>query len=147
MANNAPTTIEFSTCVCLRLRKVTRKVTQIYDRALEPAGLTITQFSVLAHVSKKADRSIGELANRMMMDQTTLTRVLRPLERQGLVELVGAREDRRRRILLPTRLGRKAFADAVPLWRQAQADLTKLLGKHNYHALGSSLGLSIAKLS
>jgi len=137
----------FASCACHELRKVTRKVTQLYDRTLERVGLTGTQFSVLTNLEAKADLSVGELATRLVMDPTTLTRILRPLERQGYVEMVELREDRRRRIALLTKLGRKKLADALPLWRRAQSQLVKVLGKSQYVELQRSLAGTLSRLS
>ncbi len=72
-------------CICARLRRTTRRVSQIYDRHLEPHGLTISQFGVMVQVRVSDAPSIGQLAERMVMDPTTLTRALRPLERRGLL--------------------------------------------------------------
>jgi DNA-binding MarR family transcriptional regulator len=137
---------ETAGCACLRLRKVTRRVTQLYDQALAPAGLTGPQFSVLAHLRDAADVSIGELAERMVMDPTTLTRALRPLERDGLVAVVPAEDDRRRRVIVLTAAGRAAFRRAVPLWREAQRELARQLGREGFRSLVSSLDFSLGRL-
>ena len=71
-------------CSCLRLRRTTRRVTQIYDRLLEPAGLTVNQFGLLARLYganlRREILPIGTLAERVGMDPTTLNRSLKPLE-------------------------------------------------------------------
>ena len=137
---------ETAGCACLRLRKVTRRVTQLYDQALQPAGLTGPQFSVLAHLRDATDVSIGELAERMVMDPTTLTRALRPLERDGLVAVVPGEDDRRRRVIVLTAAGRAAFRRAVPLWREAQRELARQLGRDGFGFLVSSLDFSLGRL-
>ena len=137
---------ELTGCTCLQLRKLTRKVTQIYDLALEGVGLTSTQFSVLAYLSLKTDLSMAELAGRLLMDPTTLTRVLRPLEREGDVEVLSSREDRRRRAVVITKKGRRRFAAALPLWRQAQTDVRALLGRQNLGALNAALSTSLSRI-
>ena len=142
-----PAPLEETTgCACLRLRKVTRRVTQLYDHALSPAGLTGPQFSVLAHLKGATDLSIGELAERMVMDPTTLTRALRPLERDGLVAVVPGEHDRRRRVIMLTAAGRAAFRQAVPLWREAQRELARVLGRDGFRSLVSSLDFSLGRL-
>src|SRR4051812_39261828 len=77
-------------CTCMRLRRASRRITQIYDELLAPAGLTVTQFGLLANLRACA-LSIGALASRLGMDPTTLTRNLRPLQARGLAE-IGAAE-------------------------------------------------------
>ena len=71
-------------CTAARVRKASRRVTQIYDRHLAPFDLTIAQFGLLAQLREVSGASVGELADRMIMDATTLSRNLRPLERRGL---------------------------------------------------------------
>ena len=148
MRQNSSTDAEQTAgCACLRLRKVTRRVTQLYDQALAPAGLTGPQFSVLAHLRGADDVSIGELAERMVMDPTTLTRALRPLERGRLVAVVASARDRRRRVIMLTAAGRATFRRAVPLWRQAQLELARQLGRDGFRSLVSSLDFSLARLA
>ena len=84
-----------SGCTCMRLRKASRRVSQIYDRSLEPLGLTVTQFSLLGHLGSFDGIGIGALAEKLVMDPTTLTRNLRPLQRQGFVVLAADPHDRR----------------------------------------------------
>jgi MarR family len=76
-------------CSCLRWRRITRRVTRIYDHLLEPVGLTVNQFGLLARLYGANLRQeilpIGSLAERMGMDATSLNRCLKPLEVQGFV--------------------------------------------------------------
>ena len=74
-------------CTCARLRRTARRLTRAYDRALRPSGLRLTQYSVLANVTRAGGLSITELAERLAMDRTTLTRNLRPLEAAGWVRV------------------------------------------------------------
>src|SRR5882724_8925118 len=80
---------EVAQCSCLRFRRVTRRITQIYDRLLEPAGLTVNQFGLLARLYGASLRRevlpISTLAERVGMDPTTLNRSLKPLEKAGFV--------------------------------------------------------------
>ena len=80
---------EIAQCSCLRLRRISRRMTQIYDRALEPGGLTINQFGMLGRLYGARLRneilSISALADRLGMDPTTLNRSLRPLEKAGFI--------------------------------------------------------------
>lgn len=134
-------------CACLQLRKVTRKVTQMYDRALEPAGLTTAQFSTLSFVGRTADPSVGDIAARLVMDQTTATRLLKPLLRDRLIELAAAKDDRRRRAVRLTPKGRKKYEEALPLWRAAQAKLGETLGRKRFRALWETLESSLVQLA
>jgi DNA-binding MarR family transcriptional regulator len=134
-------------CTCRRLRKVTRRVTQIYDQALAPLDLTITQFGLLAYLAAYGEVSIGELAEESVMDPTTLTRTLQPLERRRLIRIATARDDRRRRNVTLTETGRATFRDAVPLWRKAGVQLGDVLGTRGRTALDQSLEAALQHLT
>jgi DNA-binding MarR family transcriptional regulator len=146
MTSKSPTPSQVSGCVGFRLRKLSRRVSQIYDQMLAPVELTGTQFSLLSNLATNPDISIGELADRLMMDPTTLTRTLRPLERRRLISIVTTREDRRRRGVVLTAAGHAAFRDAVPLWRKAQARIAELMGDRGFDILDHSLDLSLKQL-
>jgi DNA-binding MarR family transcriptional regulator len=142
---------ELSGCTCLRLRRAARQVTQIYDHLLEPAGITGAQLSLLAQLYRASRRpddglSIGTLAERMVMDPTTLNRNLKPLAAQGLVKDGVDPQDRRVRFLLITEKGRLKLQKAVPLWRRAQAQVEQALGPEATVALNGLLDLSSARL-
>jgi len=138
---------QWGRCTCLRLRKLTRRVTQMYDQALAPAGLTSSQFSLLAFLSVRGDTSIGALADELLMDPTSLTRTLRPLEKRRLLKVAVARDDRRRRDVAVTEAGRAAFREALPRWRKVQADLADLMGSPRFDELNRSLDDSLRQLT
>lgn len=121
-------TRELSRCICMRLRRAARRVTQIYDRALEPTGLTSTQFNILSVIAHREGRSISALADFLGMDPTTLTRNLRPLIAQKLVRDARDPADGRVRAILLTKRGRARFRRGVPFWRAAQHQVTSLHG-------------------
>lgn len=138
---------ELSACTCLRLRRTTRRVTQIYDHHLEPAGLTVSQFGLLARLHAAGrNLSIGALAERAGMDPTTLNRNLKPLVTQGLVANAPDPADGRVRTVAITQAGRTKFEAAVPYWRRAQTQVEETLGTEATLALNGLLDLSFAKL-
>ena len=142
---------EVAQCSCLRLRRITRRVTQVYDRAMEPAGLTVGQFGLLARLyGAKARREvvpIGILAERMGMDPTTLSRSLKPLESSGLIDSSANAKDRRQRVVRITGAGITKLRQAVPLWRKAQRQIDDALGIDASVALNGLLELSYERLS
>src|ERR1700712_4233638 len=89
-------------CLCDALRKATRAVTRMYDDALRPVGLRITQFSVLAHLAQHGEVRVRDLGAGLLLEETTLTRSLRPLEQQGWVQS-RAGDDRREKYVSITR--------------------------------------------
>jgi DNA-binding MarR family transcriptional regulator len=108
-------------CFANRLRSATRAMTRVYDGMLKPLDLRVSQASVLAAVSLGGGRlTIAELAARLAMDRSTLSRNFDPLERRGLVAL-GPEERHRARKVTITEAGAALLADAYPLWRAAQA--------------------------
>ena len=129
-------------CTCAVLRRTARRVTQAYDRALRPAGIKLTQYSVLANVLHDGGLSITELAERLAMDRTTLTRNLRPMERAGWIE-IGAGPDRRRRAVRITAAGRGIFKTAFPLWQAAERGFRRGLGRDTAAQLRHLLNLAL----
>lgn len=114
-------------CACLNLRKASRAVTQLFDQTLKPSGIRATQFSILVAALRRAPVTITRLAQALVMDRTTLTRDLRPLEAQGFIQ-VSPGSDRRTRTVTLTARGREVVVSALPLWEQVQARMVEGLG-------------------
>lgn len=114
-------------CVCRRARMVARKVTRVYDEALRPTGLKITQFTLLVAIGKGAPESVSLLADALAMERTTVVRNLQLLEKDGLIE-IGPEGIRRARAIRLTRSGRERLAAAYPYWEKAQETLRQRLG-------------------
>lgn len=133
-----------SPCTCYLLRRLARRVTQEYDRAVAPAGLTITQFSLLHYLRHQPGVSASALAQRVGMERTTLLRNLRPVIRDGLARYRSSDAGRSAELELTPR-GLERIRQARPLWAQAQASLERRLGKDGT-ALHALLGSAIAVL-
>jgi len=125
-------------CACHKARTAARAVTRAYDEALRPVGLRATQLAVLVAVAMDDAISINALAQFMGMDRTTLTRNLRPLEKEGLVTL-GIEGWRRSRALTITKKGRSRLREALPLWSRAEQALRKQLGDRNWEVVHNAL--------
>ena len=115
-------------CCCFNLRKVTRAVTQYYDTVLAPTGLRSTQFNLLVAISMSDGITLGQLATSIVMDRTTLSRNLRPLERQGLISIARG-DDRRERVIRLTQAGRAMIDEILPLWEGAQSKIVREIGE------------------
>jgi DNA-binding MarR family transcriptional regulator len=102
-------------------------VSQFYDAKLAPSGLRVTQYAILA-LLREGELTVNELAHRLDLDRTTTGKNLRPLERDRLVAVAAAPEDRRRRTIALTPRGVAALRDAAPLWRAAQREFERLNG-------------------
>jgi DNA-binding MarR family transcriptional regulator len=125
-------------CACGNLRRASRAITQRYDTALAPSGLTTPQFGLLANLIRTGPITLGNLAQRMGMDRTTLTRDLTPLMREGYVT-VGAGEDRRTRVAQLTPAGEAALIRARPLWQAAQTTMVTAFGQERFADLIAEL--------
>lgn len=136
-----------STCTALRLRKAARRVSLIYDRHLEPHDLSITQFGLLAQVERLDGIGIGELAEKLIMDPTTLTRNLRPLQQRKLLVLAPDPSDRRSRTLHLTEAGRAALAEARPAWARAQRQIDQAFGASDTAHLRDTLDRFLDRLA
>ena len=134
-------------CTASRVRKASRRVTQIYDRHLEPFDLTITQFGIMAQLRHFSGIGIGALAEKMIMDATTLSRNLRPLERRDLVVCEADRDDGRARKLKLTASGRATLDRAMAGWSAAQRQIEQALGAAETRALNAALDRALACLS
>ena len=135
---------EVSTCLCLRVRRTARSLTSLYDAALEPLGLTINQFGLLAQLYGAAEAgraflSMGALAERIGMDPTTLNRSLKPLVAGGFVRDVDSEGDRRVRAVSITPKGRAQLVRAVAPWRSVQSRVETALGSRSAEALSALL--------
>jgi DNA-binding MarR family transcriptional regulator len=113
---------------CFNLRRASRAVTQFYDHFLEPSGIRSTQFTLLVSMASVSAHTLTEMANSLVMDRTTLTRNLKPLEKLGFIETVEP-QDRRSKAYALTPSGKEALAKGVPLWNAAQNKILSGLGE------------------
>jgi DNA-binding MarR family transcriptional regulator len=137
-------------CTCLQLRRTGRTATQIFDAHLQPSGLTVGQFGVMAQIYGSSlwrePMTMKELSNALGMDPTTLNRTLKPLEAKEFVNTMPDHRDRRARCIELTVYGRERLAQAMPLWRAADDELRRTVGAETTLALGGLLSLAGEKL-
>ena len=114
-------------CLNFQLRRTSRQVSRYYDDALRPLGLRITQFSILAVLAQRGPISVTDLAGGLGMERSALARNLKPIARQGFVD-VSHGEDRRTRLVKLTPAGKRKLDEALPSWNQAQDELVANLG-------------------
>lgn len=130
-------------CVCAAFRKATRALTLLYDAYLRPAGLRVTQYSLLKNVLAREPVRVNRLAEATVTDRTTLTRNLRVLQQGGLIRIQEG-EDRRSREVTLTARGRAAVAKATPCWERAQAHVVGHVGTEHWKILREELDMMIA---
>ena len=132
-----------ATCTCLNLRKASRAITQMFDEALKPSGLRSTQLPVLATLVSSGQTTVNRLADDLVMDRTSLSRLLQPLVTQALVKMAPG-EDRRTRDLSITPLGRESVAAAIPMWVSVQDEVYERLGQSRWRDLIENLAVAAA---
>ncbi len=115
-------------CLCLHVQRAARALARRFDEALRPLGLTNGQFSLLMSLNRPDTAGMGSVAELLAMDRTTLTAMLKPLERRGLVMAAVDPHDRRGRLLRLTAQGKNLLAQATPVWDRTHADLETMLG-------------------
>jgi DNA-binding MarR family transcriptional regulator len=122
-------------CAGWSARLAARRITHFLEKRMEPSGLSIAQFGLMAQVAAARDDTLGALALRTGLDQSTLSRNLRSLERDGLVEIAATGKDLRRRAVWLTEKGARNLEFALPVWREAHEALTKAMDVELAHRL------------
>src|ERR1700679_3808521 len=112
-------------CTCEGLRRLTRRMTAVYDRHLIEVGLTVGQYSLLVNIDAET-MPLSRLARRTATDRTTLTRTLAPLIKAGWVVIVRG-EDARTRLVTLTEAGQRKVATALAVWQRAQDQIAVAL--------------------
>jgi DNA-binding MarR family transcriptional regulator len=130
-------------CASLNFRRTSRMVTRMYDIAMQESGVRSTQFALLVGIAKLQPVTMGALAQVLMLDRSTLTRSLRLLEKERMIE-ISKRAAMRQRFLKLTPSGEKALQRSLPLWRAAHARFVEAVGADYWLKLKNELEL-IAK--
>lgn len=114
-------------CAGWNARQAARRITQFLEQRMAGSGLSFAQFGLMAEIASAADDTITVLAERMGLDQSTLSRTLRTLEGEGLVEIAIVESDQRKRMVWLTEKGARRLEAALASWRLAHAELGKSL--------------------
>ena len=114
-------------CAGWASRLAARRITNFLDEHMQGSGLSLAQFGLMAQIAAAPDDTLGALAERTGLDQSTLSRNLRGLEAAGLVEIAVNGEDQRRRAVWLTEKGARSLETAIPVWQDAHAALNERL--------------------
>lgn len=125
-------------CICTLLRKASRAVTRLYDERLAAHGLTVTQFAILRNLARHGDLQLNHLAERLVMERTSLYRTIAPVERAGWIAI--EQIDGRAKIARLTAAGRDVMERAESDWSSAQETLLGGIEGTEWQALQGSLG-------
>lgn len=127
------------TCLCFHVQRAARALARHFDEVFRPLGLTNGQFSLMISLNRQSPPVIGQAAEFLGLDRTTLTAALKSLRRRGLVRVVADKTDKRIRRLVVTPAGQALLRKAYPLWRSAHAKIEATLGAHAPDALRMTL--------
>lgn len=125
-------------CLAVRLRKLNRAITNIYDEALRPLGLKVSQMNILVAVAKMQTARPADICQKLHLDGSTLSRNVERMKAKGWLETV-ADPDRRAAPFQLTAAGRRLLKQAVPKWRVAQQQAKTILGEDGAVMLSESL--------
>ncbi|MCH8263511.1 MAG: winged helix-turn-helix transcriptional regulator [Proteobacteria bacterium] len=139
MSNKRRKYKQLSECSCNMMRKSARKITQFYENNLREAGIKPTQFSILATLANTGPIQLTQLADRLVLERTSLTRNLNVLERNTWIDIQPGEEDSRQRVVSLTRNGYKQLDCAIPYWQKAQKAIAKDMGQETIIGLRTTL--------
>ena len=126
-------------CYCTNLRLAARKLSAIYDRALEPFGINIAQYFLLRTIRNKQPVSLTEVGLQTELDRSTVGRNVRVLERMGLVQTRRSETDQREAQVSLSNAGTALMRDAEPVWEGCQHRFVRRLGRDQVDALSALL--------
>ena len=109
-------------------------------------GLRATQLGILSLVNRLGPITVGQLAEVTVTDRTTLTRGLKPLEREGFIKVLNGSADRREREVVMTQKGKTVLETAMPLWDKTQKKVVEKLGKDRSERLLKELSCCLSDL-
>jgi DNA-binding MarR family transcriptional regulator len=112
-------------CWCLNAQRAARRLARLYDEGLRPFELSHGQFSLLMLAAGLREAGVGRLAEELVMDRTTVTAALKPLERRGLVRTEASAIDLRQRLVRVTPSGLALLGRASAAWQQLQASVRR----------------------
>jgi DNA-binding MarR family transcriptional regulator len=134
-------------CLCSALRRAARGATRLYDDLMRPSGLKTTQFALLRNVGRAGTTCVTDLARQLDLERTAMGRNLDLLERKGLIQTANLEADQRTRVISLTTAGQRAVEAALPVWRRAQQEMKRRLGKGEFASLGAVIAQLNAKPS
>lgn len=115
------------TCIAVRLRLLNRVVTNLYDDALRPLGLKVSQLNILVVTAHLGLARPAQVCKILQLDVSTLSRNIKPLQAHGWLEVV-PEDDARSQPFRLTPQGKRLIEKAIPAWEEAQRQASELLG-------------------
>jgi DNA-binding MarR family transcriptional regulator len=134
-------------CLCLNAQRLARMLSRRFDGVFRPLGITSGQFSLMMALNRPEPPTMGSVASLLAMDRTTLTAALKPLARQGLINVAADAEDRRARRVILTDAGRGVLGRATDTWRSAHETLDVMLADDAGPPLTGRVRGAVSRLS
>ena len=128
---NLANAIECSACTCFNTRKLTRVITQIFDDAFKEIEFRSTQFNPLVMIFARGPVTVNKLSEYLVTDRTTLGRNLKPLQRDGLIDIKQGL-DKREKLISITEKGKKLLTKAFPVWQETQKKILEQIGENKW---------------
>ena len=125
-------------CAATNIRLAERRIARFLASKMRGTDLTLPQIGLMAHVAAAEDDTIGALADRLALDQSTLSRNLRSLERDRLVEITIVQRDQRRRAVWLTERGAQRLEAALPAWRRAHEALAAIVDPRQFQKIAKA---------
>ena len=126
-------------CICVAVRKASRRLTAVYDEVLAPEGINLAQFSLLRNIRRSGPVSLTQLGEIVELDRSTLGRNVRVLERMGLVKATPGADQREAAVSLSPN-GLATLNRSIPLWESVQTDIYARIGAQGAAQLEALLG-------
>ena len=126
-------------CLCLHVQRAARALARRFDAALRPLGLTNNQFSLMMSLNRPEPPNMAWVSDVLAMDRTTVTAILKVLERRGLVTVSVDAADKRGRRLALTPAGRDLLRRALPVWKRTHAAIERGLAPSDPDRLRADL--------
>ena len=139
LRSDARTALE--SCAGWNLRRAARRATQFLEERMMASGVSFSQFGLMAEIASADDDTVSALAQRMGLDQSTLSRTLRTLEADGLLEIAVVDSDQRKRMVWLTEKGARKLEAALAIWRQAHARLARQVSVESVRRLAREVEL------
>ena len=121
-------------CIAVRIRLLNRTVTKIFDEALRPLGVKVSQLNVLMVVAKRGPMSPGDVARRLSMEKSTVSRNVDRMKTHRWLKVTEG-DSGRKQILELGPAGRKLIEKSLPYWKKAQAQTEALLGQRGTQSI------------
>lgn len=122
-------------CVVQNMRRASRLISRRYEEALRPVNLTSSQYTILQSLSGREGIPHGLMAEILGFEQTTLSRLLNPLEKRGLLKMVPNPDDRRQRFVTITSEGEALFSEAKRYWQYAQDECLSRMDDREWQSM------------